>query len=69
MAREEPSEALVDYTVALEALFLGGTEMGETRRRFALNGAVYTAATQTERMQLYSELLNIYLARFVLFTA
>lgn len=66
MARDEPTESLVDYTVALEALFLGGTEMGEARRRFALNGAAYVGSSSQERKRLYEELSAIYNARSVL---
>jgi hypothetical protein len=66
LARDEATEALVDYTVALEALFLGGTEMGEARRRFALNGAVYASEDHVERRRLYEELSNIYRARSVM---
>jgi hypothetical protein len=63
MSRPEPREAIVDYTVALEALFLGGSEVGEARRRFALNGAAYAGSTHSEKKRLYRELSNIYLAR------
>lgn len=66
LARNEATEALVDYAVALEALFLGSTEMGEARRRFALNGAVYASEDHVERKRLYEELLNIYRARSVM---
>ncbi len=66
MAREDPSEALVDYTVALEALLLGGTEMGEARRRFALNGAAFAGSSASDRKRLYNELSEIYSARSVL---
>ena len=66
MARDEATESLVDYTVALEALFLGGTEMGEARRRFALNGAAYVGTSSQERKRLYDELYAIYGARSVL---
>jgi hypothetical protein len=66
MAREEPTESLVDYAVALEALFLGGTEMGEARRRFALNGAAYLGTSSLDRRRLYEELSAIYNARSVL---
>lgn len=63
MSRPEPREAIVDYTVALEALFLGGTEQAEARRRFALNGAAFAASTRAEKKRLYQELSNIYAAR------
>jgi hypothetical protein len=66
MSRPEPTEAIVDYTVALEALFLGGTEMGEARRRFALNGAVYCSQSSLDRTRLYEELSDIYRARSVM---
>lgn len=66
IARDEATESLVDYTVALEALFLGGTEMGEARRRFALNGAAYVGTSSLERKRLYEELSAIYNARSVL---
>lgn len=63
MARDEATESLIDYTVALEALFLGGNETGEARRRFALNGAVYLGTSTVDRKRLYDELKNIYLTR------
>lgn len=63
MSRQDASEALVDYTVALEALFLGSSEMGG--RRFALNGAVYLGEARAERMRLYQQLSDIYSARTV----
>jgi hypothetical protein len=66
MARDEATESLVDYTVALEALFLGGTDVGEARRRFTLNGAVYVGTSSVERKRLYKELSDIYTARSVL---
>jgi hypothetical protein len=66
MSRTDPREALVDYTIALEALLLSGTDVTEARRRFALNGAVFIGATQDERRAVYRELYEIYGARSVL---
>jgi hypothetical protein len=66
MSRQEPAGAIVDYTVALEALLLGGEDIGEARRRFALNGAVYGGRTHAERKRLYEDLSQIYLARSVM---
>lgn len=66
MSRVDPREALVDYTVALEALLLSGEDVGEARRRFALNGAAFIGSTKGERRDLYKKLLAIYQARSVL---
>jgi len=66
MSRADPREALVDYTVALEALLLSGEDVAEARRRFALNGAVFIGSTKEERRDLYRQLLDIYKARSVL---
>jgi hypothetical protein len=66
MSRTDPREALVDYTIALEALLLAGTDIGEARRRFALNGAVYVGSSRNERLSLYKQLYEIYGARSVL---
>ena len=66
MSRTEPTEAIVDYTVALEALFLGSTEIGEATRRFALNGAAFAGKTMVERQRLYQELRDIYRSRSIL---
>jgi hypothetical protein len=66
MARAAPAEALVDYAVALEALLLSDSDIGEARRRFALHGAVYIAAAAEERRRTYKELLDVYSARSTL---
>lgn len=66
MSRLEPRESLIDYVVALEALLLSGSEMGEMRRTFALNGAAFTASSHRERMHTYRELCDIYSARSAL---
>ena len=62
MARREPSEAIVDFVVALEALLLGDTS-SELSYRFALNGAVFLASSAGERRALYDELSELYKAR------
>jgi hypothetical protein len=66
MSRTDPREALVDYTIALEALLLAGTDIGEARRRFALNGAVYVGSSREERLAMYKQLYDVYGARSVL---
>jgi hypothetical protein len=63
MSRVDAREALVDYTVALEALFLGGDDTGEARRRFSLNGAVYAASKPGDSRRVYGVLSEIYNAR------
>ena len=63
MSRDNARDALVDYTVVLEALFLGGTDVGELRRRFALNGAAFGARDAASRRQLYTDLSDLYSAR------
>ena len=66
MSRLDPGEALVDFTVCLEALLLGGGDTSELRRRFALNGAVYLGETREQRARIYADLLEIYGARNVM---
>ena len=66
MSRDDPGEAVVDYAVCLEALLLGGSDIGEAKKRFALNGAVYGASGQRQRRILYEQLGRVYLARSVL---
>lgn len=63
VARQQASEALVDYVVALEALLLGDQAGPELQYRFALNGAIYLAESSDERLALYEDLRQLYSGR------
>jgi Apea-like HEPN len=63
VARRDPDDALVDFTVALEALLLpydDETKHGELSYRFRMHGAHYLAASGAERTKVASELRDIY---------
>lgn len=66
MSKLDHGDAVVDYTVALEALLLRSPDVTEARRRFALHGAVYTARTAAARRKAYRDLTDIYSARSIL---
>jgi len=66
MSKADPGDAVIDYTVALEALFLQSADVTEARRRFALHGAVYTARSAADRRRAYDDLAEIYGARSTL---
>jgi hypothetical protein len=63
VARKNPDDALVDFTVALEALLLpydDETRHGELGYRFRIHGAHYLASDATERTNVASQLRDIY---------
>lgn len=66
MSKLDAGDAVIDYAVALEALFLQSSDVSEARRRFALHGAVYTARTAAARRRAYDDLMEIYHARSML---
>ena len=63
-AHLQDSEALIDYTVALEALLLpSDMEKTETGLRFRLTGARYLSSSPAERRAVHDALKRIYDAR------
>jgi hypothetical protein len=57
-----PVDALIDYTIALEALLLPGMKE-EASFRLALYGARYLEADLAERQQVFKELRTLYKTR------
>lgn len=55
-------DAIVDYVIALEAVFLQGVR-DELRFRFALHGAWFLGSAREERVRLFDELQDLYDAR------
>lgn len=54
------ADALIDFTIALEAVLLPRTKESELRFRFALNGAYASGADAVERPTLFELLLDVY---------
>jgi hypothetical protein len=54
------ADALIDFTIALEAVLLPRTKESELRFRFALNGAFASGAGALERPDTFKLLLEIY---------
>lgn len=55
-----PSEAVIDFVIALEAVLLPRSNAGELGFRFALNGAYATGAKDGERPQVFEQLREVY---------
>lgn len=62
VVERNPSDAIVDYVIALEAVFLQGVR-DELRFRFALYGAWFLGTDRTDRQRLFDELKQLYDAR------
>ena len=62
---EGHSEALLDYTIAMEAVLLPNSQ-NELAYRFALHGSRWLAAEQPERIALFDKLRAIYKTRSAL---
>jgi hypothetical protein len=61
-AQKSEADAIIGFTIALEALFVPG-RAGENGYRFRLNGAKYLGSTDSERRQIYSDLKILYAIR------
>lgn len=59
LGRDRPRDAIVDYTIALEAL-LTQSERDELRYRFALRGTFILAALGQEKRASFQKLLGLY---------
>ncbi len=59
-SRQDPSDALVDFVIALEALLLPGLSRSEMAFRFRLHGAHYMAAFPGERSGIERQLRELY---------
>ena len=57
---EGPADALIDFSIALEALLLPEKFEGELSFRLAVLGAHYIAKRRTDRPPLYQELRKVY---------
>lgn len=55
-----PEDALIDYTIALEAFLLPAVAQGEYRFKFSLFGARYLGSSPAERKELFAKLKHIY---------
>jgi hypothetical protein len=60
LARTTDVDAVVDFTIALEALLLPGMSTGELNFRFKLHGAYYLAEEPSQRQGLAKRLRDIY---------
>jgi Apea-like HEPN len=60
--RKSDADAIIGFTIALEALFVPGLA-GENGYRFRLNGVRYLGSTESERQQIYSDLKDLYAIR------
>jgi hypothetical protein len=58
------AEALVDFVIAMEGLLAPGH--GESRYRFAMQGAYYLAKTPSERHEVFTALRELYDVRSTL---
>jgi len=58
--RVKPEDKIIDYMIALEALYLQGESSGELAYRFAHRMAVLLAAKKEERQQLFSQIKKSY---------
>jgi hypothetical protein len=58
-AQEDDAEAIIDYTIALEALLVPGAQ-SEVSFRLRLNGARYLADSVDERSQVFKDLTKLY---------
>lgn len=61
-AQKSDADAIIGFTIALEALFVPGLA-GENGYRFRLNGARYLGSTESERQKIYYDLKNLYAIR------
>lgn len=61
-AQKSAADAIIGFTIALEALFVPGLA-GENGYRFRLNGARYLGSTEIERREIYSDLKDLYALR------
>ena len=61
-AQKSAADAIIGFTIALEALFVPGLA-GENGYRFRLNGARYLGSTEIERQQIYSDLKALFAVR------
>jgi hypothetical protein len=60
---EAPTEQLLNFVIALEALLLPPSVDGELSFRFALYGARYIGGSQSERGRAFRELQKVYRMR------
>lgn len=61
--RESATDSLLDFTIALECLFLPydpSTRQGELAYRFRLHGAHYIATSKSERREVWKQLRDLY---------
>ncbi len=59
-SRQDPSDALVNFVIVLEALLLPGLSRSEMAFRFRLHGAHYMAAFPGERSGIERQLRELY---------
>lgn len=63
VTRADARDAIVDFVIALESLFLPRGPRGEMGFRFTVNGAAYLAERREERMARFAFLRELYEAR------
>ena len=62
-ARSEITDAILDYTIALEALLLPDDSRGDLSYRFRMHGAHYLSDSQDQRMATGAQLRDLYKMR------